>query len=154
MGTEGPGETARELFLRDDNTYGCAEAAMLALERHFLVPDGTDGRAAMALNGGIAYSGATCGAITGVALAVGKLAGERAPDRAQAKAASRAVVQAVMAEFAAEFGATDCRTLTGYDLSVDHDEFISDGAWRKDCMRQIEFSLERAVHRLKALGIV
>ena len=67
-------ERTRALFLRDDNTYGCAEVALVALQEHWSLPDAADSSAAMALNGGVAYSGATCGAITGAAMAVGRLA--------------------------------------------------------------------------------
>lgn len=138
----------RQLFLRDDNTYGCAEATLIALQEHWSLPDPGDSGAAMALNGGIAYSGGTCGAITGAALAVGRLTQQRIPHHRWAKAAARLIIQELMADFAAAHGATDCRTLTGYDMTTDHRVFIASGVWRTTCMDQIDF----AVSRLAPLG--
>ena len=138
----------RQLFLRDDNTYGCAEATLIALQEHWSLSDPADSGAAMALNGGIAYSGATCGAITGAALAVGRLAQQRIPHHRWAKTASRLIISELMADFAAAHGATDCRTLTGYDMTTDHGAFLAAGTWRTACLAQIDF----AVARLAPLG--
>jgi C_GCAxxG_C_C family probable redox protein len=149
MEFEAPNEAAtllartRDLFLRDDNTYGCAETALVALQEHFGLPDPTESGAAMALNGGVAYSGGPCGAITGVALAVGRLARQRIEDHREAKRVARTLVQEVMAEFTTEFGSTSCRELTGFDLRSNHEAFIESGVWRTDCMRQVEFAVVR-----------
>lgn len=141
-------ERTRALFLRDDNMYGCAEVALVALQEHWSLPDAADSSAAMALNGGVAYSGGTCGAITGVALAVGRLAEERTQDHREAKRIARTIVQELMGEFVEGHGSTDCRDLTGYDMATDHEAFLRSGIWREVCMRQIEF----AVSRLAPLG--
>jgi C_GCAxxG_C_C family probable redox protein len=134
-----------ELFLDDANTYGCAEVALVVLQEHFGLPDAGDSSAAMALNGGIAYSGGMCGAITGGALAAGRLAGRLLPDHAQAKREARRVTQALTADFVREFGASGCRDLSGYDFMEPgrHDAFIAAGDWRRTCLRQIEFAVER-----------
>jgi C_GCAxxG_C_C family probable redox protein len=136
-------ERARALFLDDANTYGCAETAFVALKEAFGLPDPGDSGAAMALNGGIAYSGSTCGAITGAALAVGELAASRIEDHAAAKRAARTITADLAARFEAAFGATTCRGLTGVDLSTEagHRAFIEGGAWRDGCMRQIEMAV-------------
>ena len=55
------GARARELFLADGGVHGCAETAFVVLKEAFGLPDPTESGAAMALNGGIAYSGATSG---------------------------------------------------------------------------------------------
>jgi len=107
---------ARDLFLDDANTYGCAETTLVVLQEVLSLPDPDDSSAAMPLNGGIGYSGATCGAITGAALAAGRLAGRCLPDHAEAKAEARRLVQELMADFAREFGSLDCRALIPYDL--------------------------------------
>jgi C_GCAxxG_C_C family probable redox protein len=134
----------RELFLDDANTFGCAEVALIVLQEHFGLPDAGDSSAAMALNGGIAYSGGMCGALTGAALAAGRLAGRLLPDHAQAKREARQVAQALMADFAREFGASSCRDLSGYDFMEPgrHHAFIVAGEWRRTCLRQIEFAVE------------
>ncbi len=141
---------ARALFLDDANTYGCAETTLMVLAEAYGLPDAADTAPAMALNGGIAYSGATCGAITGAAMAVGRLTARRIADHNEAKRAVRAATAELMAAFEAEFGATTCRALTGVDLRTDegHQAFIESGIWRDGCMRQIEM----AVARLAALA--
>jgi C_GCAxxG_C_C family probable redox protein len=148
MSDPDPRSRARALFLSEANAYGCAEATLITLQEHYALPDAGDSSAAMALNGGIGYSGGMCGAITGAAIAVGRLAGRGIADHALAKAESRRLVQDVMAGFAQEFGSVDCRALTGYDfLEPDqHHAFIESGIWREACMRQIEFAVERARH--------
>ena len=112
--------TTRDLFLRDDNTYGCAESALVALQQHYGLPNPGDSSAAMALNGGVAYSGGTCGAITGVALAVGRLAEQRLDDHRTAKKVARRITQQLMVEFEERFHSMSCRDLTGYDMLRDH----------------------------------
>jgi C_GCAxxG_C_C family probable redox protein len=116
---------------------------LIVLQEQFGLPEAGDSSPAMALNGGIGYSGATCGAITGAALAVGRLAGHRLPDHTEAKGEARALVQALMVAFTGEFGSADCRQLTGYDFREPgaHHDFIQSGIWRTACLRQIEFAL-------------
>jgi C_GCAxxG_C_C family probable redox protein len=135
----------RELFLDDANTYGCAETALVVLQEHFGLPDAGDSSAAMALNGGIAYSGGMCGAITGAALAAGRLAGRLLPDHAQAKREARQATQALIGDFTREFGTSCCRDLSGYDFMEPgrHHAFIAAGEWRRTCLLQIEFAVER-----------
>jgi C_GCAxxG_C_C family probable redox protein len=159
-------ERARELFLDDRNLHGCAETTFIVLAEAFDLGAGADPAAAMALNGGVAYSGGTCGAITGAALAVGVLAGRRIPDHAAAKRAARLVLARLIDEFAREHGALDCRRLTGVDLRTEagHRAFIESGAWRDGCMRQVglvvrrlaplgeEAAWEKALRELEATG--
>jgi len=142
-----PAERVRHLFLDDEGVYGCAETALVALQEQFGFPDAADSSPAMVLNGGVAYSGGVCGAITGAVLAVGRLAGQRVEDHREAKTTARRLIMAVMDDFESEFGATDCRTLTGYDMTVDHEAFMEDGAWKVDCTRRLQF----VVARLQAL---
>ena len=141
---------AREMFLDDRNAHGCAETAFVVLKAAYGLPDAADSSAAMALNGGIAYSGGTCGAVTGAALAVGMLAERLVPDHRDAKRAARLVTADLLAAFEAGFGTSACRELIGVDLRTEsgHRAFIESGAWRDRCMRQIEM----AVTRLAPLG--
>lgn len=144
----------RELFLDDANTFGCAETALVVLQERFGLPDAADSSPAMALNGGIAYSGGMCGAITGAALAAGRLAGRLLPDHARAKAEARRVTQALITAFTAEFGAAGCRELSGYDFTApgQHHAFIASGVWRDACLRQIEFAAEHMSRLVEAAG--
>ncbi len=136
---------ARELYLDDANVHGCAETAFVVLKEAFGLPDAADSSAAMALNGGVAYSGATCGAVTGAAMALGQLAASRIADHREAKRAARELTADLLVAFEAEFGATTCRALTGVDLRTEagHRAFIEGGAWRDGCMRQVELAVTR-----------
>jgi C_GCAxxG_C_C family probable redox protein len=136
---------ARSCFLESDSAYGCAEAALVALRECYGLPEAADSSAAIALNGGYAYSGGTCGALSGAGLAVGQLAERRLGDHRLAKTMTRSVVQALLDDFADEFGSADCRDLIGMDLRAPgaHDAFIASGVWRDGCMRQIEFVVRR-----------
>jgi C_GCAxxG_C_C family probable redox protein len=104
----------------------------------------------MALNGGVAYGGGTCGAITGAALALGMLAGRRIADHRQAKRVARELTAELMDAFRSTYGAVDCRDLLGIDLRAPgaHAAFIAGGEWRDRCIAQIEF----AVGRMAALA--
>ncbi len=136
---------ARAYFLDDRNQFGCAETTYVVLKGAYGLDDPMDASAAMALNGGVAYSGGACGAITGAALAVGMLADRRIDDHRAAKRVARGLVARLMDDFLAEHGALDCRDLTGYDLRApgQHEAFIAGGAWRERCMRQVEFAVTR-----------
>lgn len=135
----------RALFLDDSHPYGCAEATFVALKESFGLLDAADPSATMALNGGVAWSGGTCGAITGAAVAVGGLVAARIPDHATAKGIARDVVAGLIDGFEAEFRALDCRALLRRDIRTPeaHAAFIESGIWRTTCLRQIEFAVER-----------
>jgi C_GCAxxG_C_C family probable redox protein len=136
---------ARAYYLDEHHQFGCAETAYMVLKAAYGLDDPMDPAAAVALNGGVAYSGGLCGAITGAALAVGMLAERRIDDHAEAKRVARLLVAATLDAFRAEYGAVDCRTLIGCDLRVPggHDDFLASGVWRDGCMRQIEFVVGR-----------
>jgi len=59
-----PNQRVRELFLEDEGLHGCAETSLVALQEHYGLPNAGDSSPALVLNGGIAYSGSTCGALT------------------------------------------------------------------------------------------
>lgn len=145
MSSDQPKQIARDLFLREDNHYGCAETALVALQKVYGLADAEDSSPAMALNGGVAYSGGVCGAISGAAMAVGRLAEQRIDDHKVAKRTARRIIQQVMGEFEDRFGSHNCSGLIRYDISTEkgHDEFIESGVWRTTCMSQLEFSVDR-----------
>ena len=136
---------ARACFLDDRNEFGCAETTFIVLKGAYGLDDPMDASAAMALNGGVAYSGGACGAITGAALAVGMLAERRIDDHHAAKSVARRLIAGLMDDFLVVHGAVDCRDLIGYDLRApgQHEAFIAGGIWRDRCMRQIEFAVTR-----------
>jgi C_GCAxxG_C_C family probable redox protein len=136
---------AQEYFLRQDNLYGCAETTFMVLKEAYDLPDARDSSVAMALNGGIAYSGGLCGAITGAALAVGMLAERRLSDHKDAKRIARLIIAEYMDEFKATYLDVDCRALVGLDFRQEeqHQRFLESGIWRTRCMAQIEFAIRR-----------
>ncbi|MDI6694628.1 MAG: C-GCAxxG-C-C family protein [Anaerolineales bacterium] len=136
---------ARVYFLRQDNLYGCAETTFIALKEAYGLPNPADSSAAMALNGGVAYSGGLCGAITGAALAVGMLAERRLPAHKDAKRVARLIIAEYMDEFKATHLDVDCRALIGLDIRQEeqHQRFLESGIWRTRCMAQIEFAIQR-----------
>ncbi len=131
---------ARAYYLDEGHSLGCAETAYVVLKAAFGLDDPMDASAAVALNGGVAWSGGICGALTGAALAVGMLAERRIHDHAAAKRVARGIVAGTLDAFRATHGALDCRSLIGYDLRAPgaHDAFLASGVWRDGCMRQIE----------------
>ena len=133
-------ELARDIYLDDAHPYGCAETVFMVLKTAYGLDAPNDPSAAIALNGGIGYSGGPCGAITGGALAVGMLAEQRMEDHALAKLVARELIAGTMEAFRAEHGAIDCRDLIGYDLRAPggHHAFLESGLWRERCRSQIE----------------
>jgi C_GCAxxG_C_C family probable redox protein len=142
---------ARTLFLDESNSFGCAETTFMVLKEAFGLPDPLDSSVAMALNGGVAYSGGVCGAISGASLAVGLLAARRFKSHARAKQMAREAISRVIDDFRAEHGAVDCRALIGREIRTpeQHRAFIDSGIWRVSCMSQIE-SVVRALASLPA----
>jgi len=140
-------DIARKCFLRDDNLYGCAESAYIALKTVFDLPNSQVSSSAIALNGGIAYSGAVCGAITGAALAIGELAEYRIENHKAAKQSAREIVRQLIIDFQNEFSSSECAKLIPYQLSIplEHKKFIVSGIWRTVCMKQIEFAVAQTV---------
>ena len=140
-------ELARGYFLRDDNSYGCAETCLMVLSQAYGLPRAEDSAPAMALNGGIAWSGGVCGAITGAAMATGRLAAERIADHEQAKRVARRITMALMAAFRQAFGDVNCQPLIGFDLATEegHAAFVESQVWHTVCMEQIEFVIGRLV---------
>lgn len=132
---------ARKAYLDEHHVYGCAETTFVVLKQCFGLDEPPDSSAAMALNGGIAWTGGPCGAVTGAALAIGILAGRRTPDHGEAKRAARELVAELMGGFELEFGSLACRDLVGVDLRAPgaHQAFLAGGTWREACMRQIEW---------------
>jgi C_GCAxxG_C_C family probable redox protein len=137
-------QKARDRFLDDRHLFGCAEATLIALKEAYGLPEPGDSSAAMALNGGIAYSGGMCGAISGAAIALGLLAAQRIEGHGLAKRTARRLTARLMADFEERHGAVDCRDLIGVDLRTEeqHQAFLDSGIWRERCMRQIEFVVE------------
>lgn len=140
-------EKARTYFITEDNVYGCAETTLIVLQEAYGLNGATDSSPAMALNGGIAWSGGACGAITGAAMAVGRLAAQRIADHKEAKGTARSIIGHLMTAFRAQHEYVNCRDLIGLDISTEegHAAFIGDQVWHTVCMGQIEFVLRKLI---------
>ncbi len=71
----------------------------MVLKTVYGLDDPMDPAPAIALNGGIGYSGGMCGSLTGAALAVGMLAERRLDDHARAKVIARELVADTLETF-------------------------------------------------------
>lgn len=140
-------EKARAYFITEDNIYGCAETTLMVLQQAYGLPGAEDSSPAMALNGGVAWSGGICGVISGAAIAVGRLAEGRIYDHKEAKGTARRIIGQLMEDFFREFGDVNCRDLTGLDISTEegHAAFIDGKVWHTTCMGQIEYALSKLV---------
>lgn len=135
---------ARETFLTEGNSYGCAETVLVVLKYAYDLPAPADSAPAMALNGGVAWSGGVCGTLSGAALAVGALAGRRIADHHLAKTVARQIIDELLLAFEDHFGSVTCGALVGDIRGPEaHARFIASGVWRDSCMRQIEFVVTR-----------
>lgn len=138
-------ELARDYYLSEERHYGCAETSLMVLSKAFGLPDSEDSSPALALNGGVAWSGGICGAITGAAVAIGRLTAQRIDDYEETKRVARRIIMRHMDDFRREFGDVNCRTLIGMDISTDegHTAFIEGKSWHTICMGQLEFTISR-----------
>ncbi len=108
-------ETAVSLFSRG---FNCSQSLLLAFAPRFGIESALAARIASPFGGGIARQGHVCGAIAGAVMVVGLHGGNATPDDTASKEAAYAKVRTLMARFATVHGTTECRQLTGYDLST------------------------------------
>jgi C_GCAxxG_C_C family probable redox protein len=110
-----PIDTAVSLFAQG---FSCSQSVLLAFAPRFGLDRDTAARIASPFGGGIARQGQLCGAITGALMVVGLHAGNATAEDREAKEAAYAKIRTLVARFAAVHGTTQCRGLTGYDLST------------------------------------
>ncbi len=103
-------------FMEEGRT--CAEAIVMTGCSAMGIEDERVPDFALGLAGGVGLQGLTCGAITGAAIVLGLVNTRQPAERPQQIMATARAVQTLTREFAEQFGATDCRTLTGLDLTT------------------------------------
>lgn len=108
-------ETAVTLFSQQ---YTCSQAVLMAFAPRFGLDAELVARIAAPFGGGIARQGKICGALTGAIMVMGLRYGNATADDQASKEALYPKVRALMAAFAEAHGMTECRHLTGYDLST------------------------------------
>lgn len=131
---------ADELFAQG---YNCAQAAFAAWAPEFGVGEAAALRAAASFGAGIGRRGDLCGAVSGALMAIGL---KRAPAETspEIKSAAYARARTLMAAFAERCGATDCRDLTGCDLSTPEGaaKFKAENLGRVLCPRLVRTAVD------------
>jgi len=110
-----PVETALSLFAQG---FTCSQALLLAFAPRFDLDLSVAARIASPFGGGIARQGKVCGAVAGAIMVIGLHAGNASAEDGPTKEAMYQKVRVLMTRFAAAHGTTECRQLTGYDLST------------------------------------
>ncbi|MBU2603776.1 MAG: C-GCAxxG-C-C family protein [Actinobacteria bacterium] len=100
--------------------------------------------AARYLGGGMVRLGHLCGVLSGAALALGFRDMNAEEGEEVDAVAVTAQMQSIVHDFEEEFGATDCRTLTGHDLTTrdGYRAFAASDA-RPRCARYVEWACDR-----------
>jgi C_GCAxxG_C_C family probable redox protein len=103
-------ELARELEL---TYFGCGPMALLGAFRALGIEDEGALRASMAMVGGLAGSGETCGALIGALMVLGYVRGRRGPVRAtpETEGPILELGSEIVEEFRSEFGSLNCRDI-------------------------------------------
>lgn len=103
---------------------------------------------AAGFGGGIGRAGLVCGAISGAVIAAGWRhgTGSDAPDKDKLYDIARLVLR----EFQSKFGSTQCRTLTGFDLSdpESYEEAKESGVFTETCPEFVEFCASKLAEML------
>ncbi|MFP3401671.1 MAG: C-GCAxxG-C-C family protein [Nitrososphaeria archaeon] len=103
-------ELARELELK---YFGCGPMALLGAFRALGIEDEGALRASMAMVGGLAGTGETCGALIGALMVIGYVRGRRGLVRATPET-ERPILEVgsrIVNEFRSEFGSLSCRDI-------------------------------------------
>jgi C_GCAxxG_C_C family probable redox protein len=99
--------------------FNCAQSVLGAFGPDLGMPLPDCLRAAACFGAGLGRLGRTCGALTGALMVLGLRHGnELAEDPVAGRDSVYGRVQAFTARFEARFGGTDCRALTGCDLTT------------------------------------
>jgi C_GCAxxG_C_C family probable redox protein len=116
MDPDSVAEAALKHFLPGKKT--CVESMLLAgadalgIESP-LIPD-----IGLGIAGGVGLQGRTCGAILGAAMVASILMGQKESDYDKKKKAALGAAAKIFNEFEKKHGTTDCRKLTGLDLTT------------------------------------
>jgi C_GCAxxG_C_C family probable redox protein len=146
MSNRKPEEIASERFR---GGFNCAESVLLALSEVQGVESPLIPRMATGLGAGLAQNCEVCGALIGATLALGIRYGREDGKDQETKQALYAKVQALVARFREQFGSSNCRELTGCDLSKPEEvaRFKEENIHWTVCPKMVEFAAAEA-HKL------
>lgn len=130
-------EAARRLFLVEHRT--CSEAMLLLGGKSAGVESAVLSSIGLGLSSGLGRQGHTCGVVLGAAALAGLVVGKREQQPSRRKRAVLAAVARICKEFRRRHGSTDCRTLTGLDLTtLDGRAKHKAGVRRERCSQLVE----------------
>lgn len=107
---------ASDHFLNGKRT--CCESILLAGCQALGVNSDLVRDIALGLAGGVGMQGGTCGVLTGSALVLSLAVAKKEPERAKRVAKTMEAVGRVYQGFQKQCGHTDCRSLSGFDLTT------------------------------------
>jgi C_GCAxxG_C_C family probable redox protein len=144
-------QSALDHFLKEDLT--CCESILMAgcealgVEND-LVPD-----IALGLAGGIGLQGDTCGVLTSSAMVLSVAVGATETDYSRKKKRTFQAVGQVSSEFNKQFGCTDCRSLSGLDLTtVEGRKRLVEEVKAQKCAKFVSAAAELLARQLQAIG--
>ncbi len=98
--------------------FACSQAVLLAYAARVGRDAALAARLASPFGGGIARQGRVCGAVAGAVMVAGLAAGNAAVEQKEMKEAMYVKVRDLMARFTEAHGSTECRQLTGFDMTT------------------------------------
>lgn len=105
-------QRSRELF---DSGFYCAESVLQAITEWQGIQSDLIPRIATGFCSGISRTGGMCGAVSGAIMGLNLISGRSSPEASVED--SYVLVRALLNQFEQRFGSTNCRQLTGCDLS-------------------------------------
>jgi len=112
------GLAKRATFLFMAEGKACSEAMLLAAAEALDIESDLIPYIATGFAGGMGMRGNTCGTLAGAIMAAGLAAMRAEPNVVRRKERAIAAAARIEDRFSQRFGATDCRTLSGLDLTT------------------------------------
>jgi C_GCAxxG_C_C family probable redox protein len=127
---------AEHLFIEG---YSCSQAVLMAFAPRLGLDTDLAARAATGFGAGMARQGWTCGALTGALIVIGLFLGSREPGDSAEKNETYAQAALLFERFRAVHGATQCRELTGCEMSdsVQRQAAADAGVFKTLCPRLV-----------------
>lgn len=130
--------------------WSCAEAMVIALGQALDLAHPDDPAEATPFCGGIGRSGRLCGAIAGGLIIIGRVAGRRPTadgGPSGSGSACRALSRRLAAAFERQAAATNCRDITGLQLSDPGQlrDFVARGLMRQVCLPLVTVAIRETL---------
>lgn len=129
-------QRSREFF---DSGYYCAESVLLAVAEEKGIQSDLIPRIATGFCSGTSRTCGMCGAVSGAIMSLSLLTGRSAPDESVEE--NYLIVRKLMGMFEDRFGSTNCRELTGCNLSTEEGQ---ETFWTNNLIEQCKGYTEEA----------